>query len=211
MKTKTLLWIGLGALVLIAVCCVGLLIGGALARRSPAATSAPIESPLPSPPPTVTPFPTPPPPRTPPLAPPADSDLQALVAYANAMQPLLTEAGELLERDGEILQASEGGNDAVLCDGRLAADNAAMVEILRSVRAITPPADATVIHNLVLRSGDAWTEALDNIELFCDTDKQLYKIPAVLKFWEAAATLQDAANRFWLLLVAEGVEDWVQR
>ena len=25
------------------------------------------------------------------------------------------------------------------------------------------------------------------------------------------ATLQDAGNRFWLLLVAQGVEDWVQR
>jgi hypothetical protein len=127
------------------------------------------------------------------------------------MQPLLEEAGVLLERDGEILKASEGGNDAVLCDGRLAIDNAAMEGVLRSARAVTPPGDAAVIHELVLRSGNAWTEALSNVELFCQTGTQLYKIPAVLKFWEAAATLQDAANRFWLLLIAKGVEDWVQR
>jgi hypothetical protein len=86
-----------------------------------------------------------------------------------------------------------------------------MIGILGRVRSISPPADAAVIHDLVLRSGEAWTETLDNVELFCDTGQQLYKIPAVLKFWEAAATLQDAANRFWLLLIAKGVEDWVQR
>lgn len=211
MKSKTVLWIGLGVLALVGVCCVGVLIGGALARRGPAASPAPVESPPLSPPPTATPFPTPPPPVATPVAPPADSNLKDLVDYANAMQPLLQEAGELLQRDGEILKATEDGNDAVLCDGRLAADNEAMTDVLRRVRAVTPPTDAAVIHDLVLRSGDAWTEALDNVELFCDTGQQVYKIPAVLKFWEAAATLQDAANRFWLLLVAKGVEDWVQR
>jgi hypothetical protein len=134
-----------------------------------------------------------------------------VVDYANAMQPLLERGAALVKRDGEILEASEGGNDAVLCDGRLAADNATMSDILQRAKAVSPPDDAAVIHNLVLRSGDFWTEALDNVELFCDTGQQLYKIPAVLKFWEAAATLQDAANRFWLLLIAKGVEDWVQR
>lgn len=74
-----------------------------------------------------------------------------------------------------------------------------------------PPASAAHIQEMVLRSGVAWTEALDNVEQFCDTGNQLFKVPAVLKFWEAAATLQDAGNRFWLLLVAQGVEDWVQR
>jgi hypothetical protein len=176
----------------------------------PTPTSVPTQPP-PTPLPTATPFPTPPPPPIPPPAPPSSSALQALVDYANAMQPPLQEAGELLQRDGEILKASEGGNDAVLCDGRLSADNATMTQVLRRVHAVIPPDEAVVIHDLVLRSGDAWTEALDNVEMFCKTDNQLYKIPAVLKFWEAAATLQDAANRFWLLLVAKGVEDWVQR
>jgi hypothetical protein len=127
------------------------------------------------------------------------------------MQPLLEEAGQVIERDGEILKAAEGGNDAVLCDGRLAADNAIIANLLRDARAINPPADAAAIHDLVLHSGDAWTEAMDNITQFCTTGKQFYKLPAVLKFWEAAATFQDAANRFWLLLLAEGIEDWVQR
>lgn len=127
------------------------------------------------------------------------------------MHPLLEEAEQLIERDGEILKASEGGNDAVLCDGRLAADNTAIASLLHKARAINPPADAAVIHDLVLRSGDAWIEAMDNIAQFCTTGNQIYKLPAVLKFWEAAATFRDAANRFWLLLIAEGVEDWVQR
>ena len=117
----------------------------------------------------------------------------------------------ILERDGEILKASEDGNDAVLCDGRLAADNGSMKGIIADVRMIQPPQDAKVIHDLVLQSGDAWNEALDNVEEFCATGKQLYKIPAVLKFWEAAAALQDAGNRFWILILSKGAEDWVQR
>lgn len=230
MNTKTCLWIGLGALALAIVCCIGALIGGALAGRdSPAtptaahlATEIPIPTLRPSPPPptfvsppppppTVTPYIPPPPPATLPGVPPPGNDLQALVAYANEMQPLLVEAAEFVERDGEILKEAEEGNDAVLCDGRLAADNVAMEDVLGRVQGITPPPDAAVIHDLLLRSGDAWSEALDNVELFCETGSELYKIPGVLKFWEAGATLQDAANRFWLLLVAKGVEDWVQR
>jgi hypothetical protein len=134
-----------------------------------------------------------------------------VVDYANAMKPLLDQATVLVQRDGEILKASEDGNDAVLCDGRLAADHGAMSSIVGQVRGIQPPGDAQAIHDLVLQSGDAWTEALDNVGQFCSTGNQLFKIPAVLKFWEAAATFQDAANRFWLLVLAEGVEDWVQR
>ena len=156
-------------------------------------------------------YPTPPPPSDPPSALPEDSELRELINYANELNPLLVEAGTLLQRDGEILKESEGGNDAVLCDGRLAADNATMKGIVNNVRSINPPVDAEAIHDLVLQSGDAWTEALDNIKRFCDTGNQFYKIPAVLKFWEAAATLQDAGNRFWLLIMSQGIEDWVRR
>lgn len=87
------------------------------------------------------------------------------------MQPLFVDAGAILERDGEILKASENGNDAVLCDGRLAADNVSMQIIINEVRAIQPPQDASVVHDLVLQSGDAWIEALDNVEEFCKTGK----------------------------------------
>ena len=156
-------------------------------------------------------YPTPLPPSDPPSALPEDSELRELINYANELNPLLVEAGTLLQRDGEILKESEGENDAVLCDGRLAADNTTMKGIVNNVRSISPPVDAEAIHDLVSQSGDAWTKALDNIERFCDTGNQLYKIPAVLKFWEAAATLQDAGNRFWLLIMSQGVEDWVRR
>jgi hypothetical protein len=244
MKGKTWLWIVLGTLALISFCCVGVLLGGAIANRNttatlqaagattqalaaepaqpaispteppptqaPAASQATATQP-PPPPPTATAVPTPPPPPAPPSGPPPDSDLQAVVDYANAMKPLLDQATVLVQRDGEILKASEDGNDAVLCDGRLAADHGAMSGIVGQVRGIQPPGDAQAIHDLVLQSGDAWTEALDNVGQFCSTGNQLFKIPAVLKFWEAAATFQDAANRFWLLVLAEGVEDWVQR
>ena len=73
-----------------------------------------------------------------------------------------------------------------------------MEDVLRRVGGISPPPDAGAIHELVLKSGAAWTEALDNVALFCGTGNQLYKVPAALKFWEAAATLQDAGNRFWV-------------
>jgi hypothetical protein len=169
------------------------------------------ETSLPVVPPTVTAFPIPPPPANVPSALPANAELQALIQYANEMRPLLIQAGELLQEDGAILQAAEDGNDDVLCDGRLAADNTTMKDVLRSVQSINPPEEAQIIHNLVLESGNAWTEALDNIENFCVTGNQLYKIPAVVKFWEAGTKLQDAGNRFWLLMVAKGVEDWVQR
>ena len=211
MNRKKVLWIGLSALALTSFSCIGTtilkefgigdddgsqveVVGDEMPNARPTATSVSIP-PLPVISPT----------------PPADSDLLALIGYASAMQPLLVEAGTILKQDGEILKASEGGNDAVLCDGRLETDNQAMKEVLNQVRIISPPADAAEIHNLVLRSGDAWNEVLDYIQLFCETGNQLYKVPAFLKFWEAAASIQDAGNRFWLLILSKGVEDWVQR
>lgn len=174
-------------------------------------TVPPTAPPTPAPPPTPSPYPTPPPPANPPSALPSDSGLRALIEYANAMQPVIVQAGEVLQRDAVILQQAEDGNDEVLCDGRLEADNAAMKAALERARAVEPPADAAAIHDLVVRSGDAWTEALDNVERFCTTGNAIYKVPAGLKFWEAALLLQDAGNRFWALVVAQGVEDWVQR
>lgn len=240
MKGRPWLWIIVAALGIASVCCAGVLVGAVLgqqgtaeAQRTTVAAAEPVRNneregseaqppaptavaagptaPLPPPAATPTVVPMPPTPPAPPPPPPGDSDLQALIAYANAMQPLLEEGGELVERDAAILKAAEGGNDVVLCDGRLAADRGQMADVLRRVRAVAPPADAAAIQVGALSGGDAWLEALDNIGLFCETGKQLYKVPAVLKVWEAAATIQDAANRFWLLLIAEGIEDWVQR
>jgi hypothetical protein len=168
------------------------------------------EEPTP-PPPTATSVPIPPPPQDAPAELPNDSDLRELIQYANLMQPILTQAGTILERDGQILKEAEGGNDTVLCDGRLEADNLAMKNLVYQVQAIEAPSDARAIHDLVIQSGTAWTEALDEVETFCETGNPLYKVTAAVKLWEAGVALQDAGNRFWLLLMSEGVEDWVQR
>lgn len=168
------------------------------------------ENPTPLPP-TATSVPIPPPPQSVPGELPSDSDLRALIQYANLMQPILVQAGVILERDGQILKEAENGNDAVLCDGRLEADNDTMKNLVSQVEAIAAPGDAQAIHDLVIKSGKAWNEALDEVESFCDTGNPLYKVTAAVKFWEAGVALQDAGNRFWLLMMAEGVEDWVQR
>lgn len=164
-----------------------------------------------SPPATYTTVPTPLPLVSTPAQLPASSELQALIAYASAMAPLISNAGILLERDGAILEASQDGNDDVLCDGRLAADNGVMKSIVASVRAIQSPAQAERIHELVIKSGDSWTEALDEVENFCSTGNALYKVSAAAKFWQAALTFQDAGNRFWMLVMSQGIDAWVQR
>ncbi len=177
---------------------------GGGAGRAPGAE---VPTPLP---PTATAIPIPPQPSAPGELP-SDSDLRALILYANQMQPILAQAGAILERDGQILKQAEDGNDAVLCDGQLSTDNAAMKSLVLQVQAISAPSDARAIHDLVIQSGTAWTEALDEVETFCDTGNPLYKVTAAVKLWEAGVALQDAGNRFWLLLMSEGVEDWVQR
>jgi hypothetical protein len=142
---------------------------------------------------------------------PDDTSLRELITYANLMGPLLGEAGILLERDGAILEESQDGNDAVLCDGRLVADNALMKQITGQVRTIASPESASKIHELTLQSAESWTEALDEIEKFCSSGNGLYKVSAAAKFWQAALTFQDAGNRLWLLIASEGLEAWVQR
>jgi hypothetical protein len=159
---------------------------------------------------TATPVPIPTAPDSLPVNLPEDDDLQALILYANQMSPIIVASGEILKRDGEILKQSEE-NDQVLCDGRLTADNEIFSGYLNQVRGIRAPSEAQAIHRLVIESGEAWTEAMVKINDFCTTGNALHKIPAAVKFWEAAAKIQDAGNRFWLLMMSEGVEAWVQR
>lgn len=159
--------------------------------------------------PTPTPFTPPSPAESTPSEFPEDPSLRNLIDFANAIAPLLKDAGEIVTRDGEILKEAEGGNDAALCDGRLAADNLAMGNVMGEIAAMQPPNGTEDIHLLLLESSSSYTEALDNVSLFCSSGNALYKLNAVLKFWEAAVKFQDAANRFWLLVVSEGVEMWV--
>jgi len=140
---------------------------------------------------------------------PDDPDLLDLINYSIAIAPLLQRAGEIVARDGEILKEAEGGNDAALCDGRLAADNLEMQGVMGEIAAIQPPGGMGDIHLLLLESSTSYTEALDNVASFCSTSNNMYKLGALLKFWEAAVQLQTAANQFWQLLVSEGVEMWI--
>ena len=70
---------------------------------------------------------------------PESGELRALVEYANALNPWLTQAGVILEQDAEILEAAEGGNDDVLCDGRLKQDNVAMKGVVQQISLLSPP------------------------------------------------------------------------
>ena len=160
---------------------------------------------------TLTSVPTPMPLLATPAELPADSELQALIRYANAVLPLMAQATPLLERDGAILNEAQDGQDHLLCDGRLSADNAAMKAVLGQLQAVFPPAKAVRIHEQLLKSGDSWTGALDDVASFCSSGNALYKVSAGAKFYQAALTFQDAGNRFWLLVMSQGIDAWVQR
>ena len=159
--------------------------------------------------PTPTPYAIPNPSVATPSDLPDDPDLRDLINFSVAIAPLLQRAGEIVARDGEILKEAEGGNDAALCDGRLAADKLEMQGVMGEIAVLQPPPGTGDIHLLLLESSSSYTEALDNVALFCSSNNAMYKVGALLKFWESAVKLQDAANRFWLLLVSEGVEMWV--
>jgi hypothetical protein len=143
---------------------------------------------------------------------PVSGDLQELLDYLLSLRPSIEQALTIAQRDGGIVESADATrDDALLCDGRLAADALQMASVVQRMRSLSPPADAAVIHRLLLESGTAWADALGQIEQFCHTGNQLYKVPAVLKLWEAALKFQDASNRFWALVVSKGLEEWVQR
>jgi len=160
---------------------------------------------------TFTSVPTPLPLLATPAELPADNERRDLIRYANAVLPLMAQATPLLEHDGAILNQAQDGQDELLCDGRLAADNVAMKAILGQMQGVSPPAAADRVHDLLLKSGDSWTGALDDVASFCSSGNALYKVSAGAKFYQAALTFQDAGNRFWLLVMSQGIEAWVQR
>jgi hypothetical protein len=193
MKNKASIMLAVAALVIMVISC-----------------GPTVQTPTPEPQtdPTPTPFTVPDSGPTPSNLP-DDPDLLDLINYSIAIAPLLQRVGEIVARDGEVLKEAEGGNDAALCDGRLAADNLEMQGVMGEIAAILPPTGMGDIHLLLLESSTSYTEALDNVALFCSTNNNMYKLGALLKFWEAAVQFQTAANQFWQLLVSEGVEVWV--
>ncbi|MEE9512781.1 MAG: hypothetical protein V3V46_01790 [Anaerolineales bacterium] len=85
----------LGTLLLSSLAC-----GGSVRSSQPEDGGIEETQPQSAPQPTVTAIPTPPPSEFMPQAPPEEGDLAAIVRYANSMQPLLADAGAILERDG---------------------------------------------------------------------------------------------------------------
>jgi hypothetical protein len=146
---------------------------------------------------------------------PAD-DLQALVAYAEAIKPILDEGLAAAERDGDILEASEENPDA-LCGGGLTphpilvADAALMEDLVNRLNGITPPAEAAnPVHKPLVGSVRLWGDALDNINLSCQTDdpaaQGLLRLGAVLQLGGSMINFRVASDNFWRLVIVNGLE-----
>jgi hypothetical protein len=257
---QKLLWGGIGLLVLIFVCCFGLVLGSTLSNQNTtppsqaAASNTPTSPPAtvivleptgtlllePSPTPTlVVPSPTPivivvtatplpaEPPTTVPTLPPVtpipppqptnpDADFQALLQYAEAIKPILDEGMAAAERDGDILKASEQNPEA-LCGGglnphpTLAADATAMDNLVNRLNRITPPAEAAEpVHKPLKESMRLWGDALNNINLSCQTDdpaaQGLLRLGAILQLGGSLINFHVANDNFWQLAIVNGLE-----
>jgi hypothetical protein len=174
---------------------------------SPSATlrTGPVE------PPAQTPTPVPPVQPTG-----AADDLQALVAYAEAIKPILDEGLAAAERNGDILEASEQNPDA-LCGGgltphlTLVADAALMDDLINRLNGITPPSEAAdPVHKPLVESVRLWGDALDNINLSCQTDdlaaQGLLRLGAVLQLGGSMLNFRIASDNFWRLVIVNGLE-----
>jgi hypothetical protein len=170
-------------------------------------------TPAPPEPPPPTPTPTPVPPIQPTGA--AD-DFQALVTYAEAIKPILDEGLSAAERDGEILEISEENPD-VLCGGGLTAhptlvtDAALMDDLENRLNGITPPAEAAdPVHKPLVESVRLWGDALDNINLSCQTGDPaaqcLLRLGAILQLGGFMLNFRIASDNFWRLVIVNGLE-----
>jgi hypothetical protein len=189
----------------------------------------PVEAALPTPTPvvvvvTATPAPaepTPPPPTAMMLVEPAEasSDLQALITYAETIKPILDEGLAAAERDGQILEAAENNPDQ-LCGGEntphptLVADAALMDDLKMRLDGIAPPAEAaTAVHKPLLDSLRLWGDALDNINLSCQTDQPVrqgvLRLGAVLQAGGSMLNFHIASDNFWRLVLVNGIEEIV--
>jgi hypothetical protein len=259
---QKLLWGGVGLLVLIFTCCVGVVLGGALSKKQPTPTAAvsivTAASPIPLPPTepvvqeptptntlvsasfelvtatptpviivvTSTPLPTEPPPSPsppPPTAVPsiqptvvASNDFAALVAYANAIKPILDEGLAAAKRDKNILEAGDQ-NPAALCGPgltphpTLANDARLMHDLTDRLSQITPPPEAAQsVHQPLIDSMRLWAKALDDINESCQTDEPitrgLLRLGAVLQLGGSLVNFHIAADNFYRLLVVNGLE-----
>jgi len=193
----------------------------------PTPTSTLVNPPSTAAPPTPTPVvvvvtatPAPPPTAVPSIEPAeAASDFQALVAYAEAVKPILDEGLAAAERDGQIMEASEKNPDQ-LCGGgntphpTLAADAALMGDLTKRLNDISPPAEAaTAVHKPLVDSLRLWGEALDNINLSCQTDEPVrqgvLRLGAMLQVGGSMLNFHIASDNFWRLMLVNGLEEIV--
>jgi hypothetical protein len=123
------------------------------------------------------------------------------------------------ERDGDILKASEDNPD-VLCGGgftphsTLAADAVLMDDLVYRLNQITPPADATEsVHKPLVESVRLWGEALDNINLSCQSKdpvgQGLLRLEAILQLGGSMLNFHIASDNFWRLVVVNGLEAFI--
>jgi hypothetical protein len=173
-------------------------------------------TPLPAEPPTTVPTLPPATPIPPPNPANPDADFQAMVQYAEAIKPIVDEGLAAAERDGDILEASKQ-NPTALCGGGLSphptlvADATLMDNLVNRLNGITPPAEATdSVHKPLKESMRLWGEALDNINLSCQTDdpaaQGLLRLGAVLQLGGSLVNFHVASDNFWRLVIVNGLE-----
>lgn len=136
--------------------------------------------------------------------------------YANTIKPMLDEGLAAAERDGDILEASED-NPQALCGGglnphpTLIADAALMNDLENRLNGITPPAEAAEsVHKPLVESIRLWGDALDNINLSCQTEdpaaQGLLRLGAVLQLGGSMLNFKAASDNFWRLVIVNGLE-----
>jgi len=162
-------------------------------------------------------LPAPTPTRVPALQPTAGAaDLQALTAYAEAVKPILDEGLATAARDGAILEVSQQNPNA-LCGSELnphpvlVADAALMDNLVRSLEWIAPPAEAAnTVHKPLMESACLWGDALDNINLSCQTSdpagQGLLRLGATLQLGGSLLNFRIASDNFWRLVIVNGLE-----
>ena len=115
--------------------------------------------------------------------------------------------------DGE---ASEENPEA-LCGGELTphptlvADAVLMDDLVNRLNGITPPAEAAdQVNKPLVESVRLWGDALDNINLSCQTDapaaQGLLRLGAVLQLGGSMLNFRIASDNFWRLVIVNGLE-----
>ena len=91
------------------------------------------------------------------------------------------------------------------------ADVALMDDLVNRLNGIKPPAEAAEpVHKPLVESVRLWGEALDNINLSCQTEdpagQGLLRLGAVLQLGGSMLNFRIASDNFWRLVVVNGLE-----